>query len=132
MNQKSHIIKLDPQCDRTKGLLAVGGRLQFAQIQEEAKHQIIILHDDLVIEKLIMHLHVKPCHAGPKTTLAFLCQCFWLTQGQHEVKRVLRKGLACKCWQTKPVQQKMAPLPAERVKIAPPFMNNGLDFTGLL
>ena len=76
VNQKSRIVKLDPHFDQTKKLLVVGGRLQFAQIPEEAKHQIIIPHNDPVIEKLIMHLHVKACHAGPETTLAILRQRF--------------------------------------------------------
>ena len=79
VNQKSRIIKLDPRFDQTKKLLVVGGRLQFPQIPEEAKHQIIIPHNDPVIEKLIMHLHVKACYAGPETTLAILHQRFWLT-----------------------------------------------------
>ena len=62
MNKKRHIHKLDPHFDQTKKLLVVGGHLQFAQIPEEPKHQIIIPHNDPVIEKLIMHLHVKACH----------------------------------------------------------------------
>ena len=109
VDQKSLIVKLDRQFDQSKRMLVVGGRPQFAQIPEEAKHQIIIPHGDPVIEKLIMHLHVQACHAGPETTLAFLRQRFWLTQGRREVKRVLRKCLTCKRWQTQPVQQKMAP-----------------------
>ena len=130
VDQKSLIVKLDPHFDQSKRLLVVGGRLQFAQIPEEAKHQIIIPHGDPVIEKLIMHLHVQACHAGLETTLASLCQRFWLTQGRREVKRVFRKCLTCKRWQTQPVQQKMAPLPAERVQIAPSFTNwTGMDFT---
>ena len=32
VDQKSHIVKLDPQFDQTKKLLVVGGRLRFAQI----------------------------------------------------------------------------------------------------
>ena len=132
VNQKSHIVKLDQKFDQTKKLFVVGGRLQFEQIPEEAKHQIIIPHNDPVIEKLIMHLHVKAFHAGPETTLATLRQRFWLTEGRREVKRVLGKCLTCKHWLTRPVQQKMAPLPAERVQMAPPFTNVGLDFTGPL
>ena len=132
VSQKSCIVKLDPQFDESKKLLVVGGRLQFAQIPEETKHQIIIPHNDPVIEKLILHVHVKASHAGPETTLAVLRQRFWLTQGRREVKRVLKKCLTCKRWKTEPVQQKMAPLPAERVQIAPPFTNIGLDFTGSL
>ena len=49
MDQKSRIVNLDPQFDQSKRLLVVGRRLQFAQIPEEAKHQIIIPHDDPVI-----------------------------------------------------------------------------------
>ena len=79
-----------------------------------------------------MHLHIKACHAGPETTLAILRRRFWLTQGRREVKRVLGNCLTCKRWLTHPVQQKMAPLPAERVQMGPPFTNNGLDFTGPL
>lgn len=79
-----------------------------------------------------MHVYVKASHASPETTLATLHQQFWLTQGWGEVKRVLGKCLTCKRWLTLPVQQKMAPLPAERVQMAPPFTNIGLDFTGPL
>ena len=86
MSERSCIVKLDPQFDETKRLLVVGGRLQFAQIPEEEKHQIIIPHNDPVIEKLIMHVHFKASHAGPETTLAVLRQRFWLTQGRREVK----------------------------------------------
>ena len=132
VSERSCIVKLDPQFDETKELLVAGGRLQFAQIPEEEKHQIIIPHKDPVIEKLIMHVHVNASHAGPETTLAVLRQRFWLTQERREVKRVLRKCLTCKHWKTQPVQQKMAPLPAERVQIAPPFTHVGLDFTGPL
>ena len=84
MNRKSRIIKVDPHFDQTKKLLVVGGRLQFAQIPEEAKHQITIPHHGPVIEKLIMHLHVKVCHTGPETTLAMLRQRVWPTQGRRE------------------------------------------------
>lgn len=103
VNQKCRIVKLGQQIDQTKKLLVVGGRLQFAQIPEEAKHQTIIPHSDPVIGKLIMHLQVKACHAAPETTLAILRQSFWLTQERGEVKRVLGKCLTCKQWLTRPV-----------------------------
>lgn len=131
-SQKSSIVKLDPQFDKTKKLLVVGGCLQFAQIPEEAKHQIIIPYSDPVIEKLILDVHVKANHAGLETTLAVLRQRFWLPRGRCEVKRVLKKCLTCKHWNTQLCQQKMAPLPVERVMIAAPFSNIELDFTGPL
>ena len=132
VSQKSDIVKLDPQFDEARKLLVEGGRLQFAQITEHAKHQIIIPHNDPAIEKLILNVHVKASHAGPETTLAILRQRFWLPRGRRDVKRVLKKCVTCKHWNTQPCQQKMTPLPAERVMIAPPFTNIGLDFTGPL
>ena len=126
MNQKSRIVKLNQHFDQTKKPLVV------PQISEEAKHQIIIPHNKPVIEKLIIHLHIKACHARPETTLAFLRQCFWLTQERRKVKRVLGKCVTCKRWLTRPVKQKMEPLPAKGVQMAPPFTNIGLEFTGPL
>ena len=102
VSQKSDIVKLDPQYDENRKLLAVGGRLQFAQIPEDAKHQIIIPYNDPVIEKLILNVHEKASHAGPETTLAILRQRFWLPRGRREVKRVLKKCLTCKRWNTQP------------------------------
>jgi hypothetical protein len=59
VSKSSSIVKLDPQLQREKDLLVVGGRLKFAQISEEAKHQVIIPHKNTVIEKLILHVHAK-------------------------------------------------------------------------
>lgn len=129
---QSSILKLDPFFDPEKQLIRVGIRLQFAQIPEEAKHQIIIPHKDPLVEKLVLHLHCKASHAGPDTTLAILRQRIWLTRGRREVKRVLTKCLVCKHWKTQPCQQKMAPLPSEQVQMVPAFTNVSLDFTGLL
>lgn len=87
--KKGSIVKLDLQFDRTKELLVVAGRLHFAQIPEEAKHQIIIPHNDPVIKKLILHVRVNYCkvsYAGSETTLALLRQRFLLPWGQREVK----------------------------------------------
>ena len=90
------MVKLDPQFDETKRLPVVGGRLQFALIPKEEKHQIIIPHNDPVTEKIIMHVYVKASHSLHQTTLTVLRQRFWLTQGRREVKRALRKYLTCK------------------------------------
>ena len=128
----SPLLKLDPFIDQQCQLIRVGGRLQFASIPFEAKHQIIIPHQDVLIEKLVLYTHSKASHAGTETTLTILRQRFWLTKGQREVKRVLTKCLIRKHWKTKPCQQKMAPLPPDRVQITPAFTNVGLDFTGPL
>ena len=128
----SPILKLDPVFDQEKQLIRVGGRLEFADIPYDAKHQIIIPKKVKLIEKLILHLHTNAFHSGPETTLAILRQRFWIIGGRREVKRILKKCLICQHWRTKPCQQKMAPLPAERVQMVPAFTNIGLDFMGPL
>ena len=54
------MVKLDPQFDETKRLPVVGGRLQFALIPKEEKHQIIIPHNDPVTEKIY---HARICES---------------------------------------------------------------------
>ena len=107
IDSTSPILKLDPVFDQEKQLIRVGGRLEFADIPYDAKHQIIIPKKDILIEKLILHLHTKAFHSGPETTLAILRQRFWIIGGRREVKRVLSKCLVCQHWKTKPCQQKM-------------------------
>ncbi|XP_028408802.1 uncharacterized protein LOC114531378 [Dendronephthya gigantea] len=128
LDSASSILKLDPIFDWEKELMRVGGRLEFADIPYEAKHQIIIPKKDKLVEKLILHLHIKASHPGPETTLAILRQRFWIIGGRREVKRILKKCLVCQHWKTQPCQQKMA----ERVHVTHPFTNVGLDFMGPL
>ena len=132
ISSASPISKLDLFYDEQKQLLRVGGRLQFAQIDLEAKHQIIIPHHDELVERLVLHLHIKAKHAGSETTLAILREQYWLIHGRREIKRIINKCLICKHWKTKPQEQKMAPLPMERVQVVPAFSNVGLDFMGPL
>ena len=75
VNQKSDIVKLDPHFDQTKKLLVVAGRLQFAQIPEEAKHQVIIPHNDPVIERDSHYGSKAPASVGPLYSADLCSQC---------------------------------------------------------
>ena len=55
-------------------------------------------------------------HAGPETTLTILQEKIWVMQGRRDVKRVIRKCLVCQRHRAQPCDQKMAPLPLERVQ----------------
>lgn len=72
ISSSSPLSSLDSFYDEQQQLFHVGGRLQFAQIDLEAKHQIIIPYHNELTEKLVLHLHVKAKHAGLETTLAIL------------------------------------------------------------
>ena len=123
--KNSFILKLDPFFDKDYRVLRVEGRLQYSERPEETKHQLILPHGYLVVEESIQDIHEKSMHAGPETTLTILREKIWLTQGRRDVKRVIRKCLVCQCQHAQPCDQKMAPLPLERVQFSHAFSNVG-------
>ena len=57
LSKSSRLLKLDPYYDRTDQVIRVGGRLQFADIPEETKHQIILPHGHTEVAKMILDVH---------------------------------------------------------------------------
>ena len=128
----SCILELDPFFDKEHEVLRVGGRLQYSELPEETKHQVILPHSHPIVEKIIQDVHERSIHAGPETTLTILREKIWLTQGRRDVKRVIRKCLVCQRQRAQPLSQKMAPLPLERVQMSHAFSHVGTDFCGPL
>ena len=75
ISKNSRILKLDPFFDKDCRVLRVGGRLQYSELPEETKHQLILPHGHPVVEKIIQDIHEKFMHAGPETTLTILQFC---------------------------------------------------------
>ena len=130
--KSSRLLKLDPYYDKTDQVIRVGGRLHFADIPEETKHQIILPHGHAEVAKMILDVHKQMLHAGPETLLSTLRQRIWITQGRREVKRIIRKCVICQRQRVGPCDQKMGPLPEERVTPSPAFSDIGIDFAGPL
>ena len=126
----SKLTHLDPIWDEDKKLLRVGGRLQASLLPDEAKRPIILPSHEPLVEKLVMHYHVKHCHTGVAQTLANLRSKYWLVHGRQEVRRILHGCRTCR--RLTPMNQKMAPLPPLRVAESLPFMYVGTDFAGPL
>ena len=93
----SRLLKLHPYYDKEDKVIRVGGRLQFAEPPEENKHQIILPHGHPAV----------------------LRQRIWLTQGQRDVKRVIRRCVPCQRQRVGSCTQKMGSLPEERHQ--PPY-----------
>ena len=55
--KSSRLLKLDPYYDKTDQVIRVGGRLQFADIPEETKHQIILPHGHTEVARMILDVH---------------------------------------------------------------------------
>ena len=132
VNSKSDLISLDPVLDGENDLILVGGRLNYSYLPEVSKHQIILPSRDTFTEKLIMHFHVLYNHAPIETTLCIVREKYWIIHGRREVRKVVHKCIQCRHDRTVSVEQKMAPLPSERICPAPAFTNIGVDFTGFL
>ena len=91
---------------------------------------MILPSNEPLIEKMILHVHAKNAHAPQDTTIAILRERFHIIHVRKEVRKILRRCVTCRHWNTKALTQKMGILPEERVRAAPAFSRVGLDFTG--
>ena len=128
----SPLLKLDHYYDRDDQVLKVGGRLQFAGLPEQSKHQIILPHGQPEVAKMVQDVHKNMLHAGPELVPSTLRQKVWLAQGRREVLRVIKRCVACQRQRVGPCVQKMGQLAEERVSYSPAFAHAGTDFAGPL
>ncbi|KRZ08868.1 hypothetical protein T11_6981 [Trichinella zimbabwensis] len=74
--------------------------------------------------------HLRQFHGGCELTLATLRQRYWILRGRREVKGVIYACPCCRRIESRPFVAKMAPLPADRIRVTQPFENTGLDIAG--
>ena len=114
-----------------EGLIVVGGRLTFANISEEAKHQMIMPSRHHATNLLIRSYHEVVGHMGQESVLASLREKFWILKGRSTVRRVIRSCVDCQRRKKPMCEQLMADLPRERVTgYDPPFTSVGVDYFG--
>ena len=114
-------------------ILRVGGRLEKASIDCDARHPIILPHVSHLTDIIINHFHVFSGHSGISTTLNSLFQQFWVVKPTSVVKRVLANCMYCRRRNAKPGEQIMAELPPARLQMnSHPFAYTGVDYFGPL
>ena len=129
--KKSDLKKLNPMT--RDGLMRVGGRLEHAPIEFEAKHPIILPSRHHVTMLIIRHHHEAVGHSGCDFVLNSVRQRFWVVKGRASVKREIGQCMICKKRSVPRGEQFMAPLPALRVTPdKPPFSFTGVDYFGPL
>ena len=112
-------------------LIVVGGRLQFASINEEAKHPMVLPSKNHVTDLVIRYYHQLVGYMGQESVLACLREKFWILKGRANVRRVIRSCVDCQRRKKPTCKQMMANLPQDRVKAyEPPFAYVGVDFFG--
>ena len=75
----SRLLKLDPDHDEEDKVIRVGGRLQFADLPEKNKHQVILPQGHSAVAKVIQNEQRQMLDAGPDAVLSVLRQKIWLT-----------------------------------------------------
>ncbi|XP_024871917.1 uncharacterized protein LOC112454648 [Temnothorax curvispinosus] len=121
--------RLTPFIDRD-GLLRVGGRLYFAQIDMEAKHPFILPRRSPLTTLVIEDTHRRSLHEGTQVTLSLLRENFWIIGGRAPIRsHILRCG-RCVRYRGIRAKQMMGQLPSVRVNPARPFSHSGLDYAG--
>ena len=89
-----HIRKLHPLLDEI-GILRVGGRLENALINYDAKHPIILPYRDHVTDLIISQHNQKTGHLGQEYVLSSLRHQYWVIKGRSAVRRVITKAGFC-------------------------------------
>ncbi len=113
------------------GLLRVGGRLGRSDLEYEEKYPVILPKCHLSL-LLVRSQHVRHKHAGVDTMICMLRGAYWIVGLRRLAKRVKRECVSCQKQDGLAFNQPCGPLPALRVKDAPPFSVTGLDFAGPL
>lgn len=126
----SKLLQLSPFLDENE-IIRVGGRLTNANISFDAKHQILLPHNNKVVKLLIEYTHLRCIHGGPKLTEAILRERFWILKGLHSIKAVYRECIECFKQNPSTLTQKMGNLPIPRITPnLKPFTNSAVDYTG--
>ncbi|XP_063830297.1 uncharacterized protein LOC135079574 [Ostrinia nubilalis] len=125
----SKIASLNPFIDK-HDILRIGGRLENATIRHSAKHPVLLSAKGRLTELIINQAHISTLHGGPRLTLSFIRQNYWIVGGIRVVKKIIRQCIKCKRFAQETNNQMMADLPRPRVNPSRPFTNTGVDFTG--
>ncbi|XP_013402959.1 uncharacterized protein LOC106168462 [Lingula anatina] len=127
---RPQLAKLRPVKSKA-GLLRVGGRLNSADLDDDAKHQLILPHKHHVSRLIVEDCHMVTGHAGVERVLAETPQRYWILKGRKLVKVIVSQCIPCRKSRGKTEVQLMADLPKERVTpYEPPFTCVGVDYFG--
>ena len=92
IKKSSPIYKSDPIL--VNDLLCVGGRLQQAPIDNEAKHPIIPPKRHYSL--LVRHFHDLPGYSGIEHTLSLTRRRYWIVKGRSSVRSIVNHCFDCK------------------------------------
>ncbi|XP_015119027.1 uncharacterized protein LOC107042481 [Diachasma alloeum] len=111
-----------------RGVLRVGGRLKFAQLDCENKHQIIVPQDSQFAQLIIRDAYLRTLHEGTQLTLGQLRRSYWILGGRTPVRSFILKCVPCARQRGIRARQLMGQLPVARLTRGRAFLNTGVDY----
>ncbi|XP_015119440.1 uncharacterized protein LOC107042769 [Diachasma alloeum] len=113
-----------------QGVLRVGGRLDFAQLDSENKHPVIVPKESRFAQLIIKDAHLRTLHGGTQLTLGQLRQSYWIFGGRAPVRSFILSCVACARQRGIGAQQLIGQLPIARLTPGHAFLNTGVDYAG--
>ncbi|VDO14752.1 unnamed protein product [Brugia timori] len=115
------------------GILRLRNYLPYFPYAEEIISPILFHPNSALLKLVVLHVHLKNCHAGTKFTLAAFRRHYFVPKCQKVVTQILRRNCAlCNNTRSRPYQQPSHPsLPDFRlVPFTTPFTYTGVDIFG--
>lgn len=116
----------------TDGLIRLKTKISNRPDEPDFRNPILLPKNHPIVERLIMGMHTKCCHAGTQSLLAIMREKFWILGGRKTIRSVTAKCMKCKRQDAKSFQTSSPPLPVERVRDAAAFEVTGVDLAGPL
>jgi len=127
--KKSTLLSLNPFLDGNQ-LTRVGGRLQNSDLTFDQQHPLILPKGHYITCLITEDIHKKNLHASGQLLLSLIRQKFWIPDARNVLKKTIQKCLICVRVKATTATQLMGQLPQVRVKLAKPFANAGVDYSG--
>ncbi|GBN70409.1 hypothetical protein AVEN_118910-1, partial [Araneus ventricosus] len=129
VKKNSSLYNFGPFLD-DKGILRMGGRLEYSDFSSDEKHPIILPRNSSLTGLIVQDEHICMKHGGIATTLAKIRSRFWIPKDRQIVQKIIRRCLICRRYSAKSADQLTSQLPEDRIAQTPPFYSSGVDFAG--
>jgi hypothetical protein len=126
----SSLYQLDTNID-DDGLIRDGGRLRHSALSRNEKFPILLPKNYPISLLIVSHYHQKVYHQGRQITEGALRSAgYWIIGEKKLISKIIHQCITCRKLRAKPLEQKMADLPDDRLTPAPPFTFVGVDVFG--